>query len=123
MKHVTINKTRITVLGLCLATLSACAYPAGSQLDNGNFGDATMHNMMVQACKTNGLGAGKGGKYGSHLADPVVVLDPASTPGRKIYRVHCDGRLDGKYANIIYNEYVGSATQTPTVSETDGGDD
>ena len=48
-----------------------------------------------------------------------LVLDPQSTPERKVYRVHCDGRLDGKFAQIIYREYVASATQKTTVSAAD----
>ncbi len=82
---------------------------AGSQIDDGWFGEATMHNWLAQAC---GSGGGKGGKTGATV-DPLVVLDPASTTTRPIYRVHCDGRLNGKYARVIFNEYVSSAVPAP----------
>lgn len=108
-----------------IAVLAACApesgpgqfwREAGAQVDQGEFGNATLHNQLVQTCRTNGSGAGK---VGGQAADPVVVLDPKSTPARKVYRVHCNGQLDGKYAQIIYRDYVGSATPTPSVQQAD----
>ena len=119
---------RAVLLVTGLATLTACApesgvgsfwREAGAQLETGTYGNATLHNQLVQTCKTNGYGYGKGGKAGSVAGDPVVVLDPSSTANRPVYRVHCDGRLDGKYASIIYNEYVRSAAETATVEEAD----
>lgn len=108
-----------------LATLTACApesgvtqfyREAGSQIDSGEFGNATVHNQLVQTCRTNGTGFGKAG---AGAGDPVVVLDPKSTASNPIYRVHCNGRLDGKYAQIVYRDYVGSATQQTTVERAD----
>lgn len=116
-------KPLIVISGL--ATLTACApesgagqfyREAGAQVDSGEFGNATLHNQLVQTCKTNGTGFGK---PGSAAGDPVVVLDPASTPSNPIYRVHCNGQLDGKYAQIIYRDYVGSATQAISVERAD----
>lgn len=120
--------TRALVVVAGLSTLAACsAEPgygnaftkdAGGQLDNfGEFGNATLHNQLVQTCRANGSGFGKAG---AGAGDPVVVLDPASTPTRQIYRVHCDGNLDGKYASVIYDEYVRSAPRQDTVDEATG---
>jgi hypothetical protein len=124
MKNKMKNPTRAVLLVTCLATLAACSSEpgvgstffreAGTQLDMGEFGNATLHNQLVQTCKSSGFG-----KAGAVAGDPVVVLDPQSTPERKVYRVHCDGRLDGKFAQIIYREYVNSATQKATVSQAD----
>ena len=123
-----IDKPARALMLLCgAATLAACApesgpgqffREAGSQLDQGEFGNATLHNQLVQSCRTNSVG-GAGGKVGGAIGDPVVVLDPESTRTRRVYRVHCDGRLDGKYATIIYREYVNSATQSQTVTQAD----
>lgn len=109
-----------------LATVAACSpesgpgqfyREAGAQIDSGEFGNATLHNQLVQTCRANGA---IGGKAGGAAGDPVVVLAPESTPTRKVYRVHCSGSLDGKYAQIIYREYVASATQQSNVEEADG---
>ena len=86
---------------------------AGVQLETGDFGRATLHNQLVQTCKSNGTGFAKA--KGAGAGDPVVVLDPKSSFNNPVYRVHCDGRLDGKYATIIYRDYVGSAVQKDTV--------
>jgi hypothetical protein len=116
-------KTLAVLTGL--ATLAACApesgvgqfyREAGAQVDQGEFGNATLHNQLVQTCRTNGYG---NGKVGGLAADPVVVLDPKSTPSRPIYRVHCNGQLDGKYAQIVYSEYVRSGVQAPNVEQAD----
>ncbi|MEE4187172.1 MAG: hypothetical protein V2I76_01830 [Roseobacter sp.] len=116
---------RVLMIVTGLATVAACApeggvgqfyREAGSQIDSGEFGNATLHNQLVQTCSTNGA---IGGKSGATAGDPVVVLDPSSTPTRQVYRVHCDGNLDGKYANIIYREYISSAVATTTVERAD----
>ncbi|WP_299738404.1 hypothetical protein [uncultured Roseobacter sp.] len=125
MERLTYQKSRAIALLAGLATLAACGEQgsggqwfreAGAQVDSGEFGAATMQNMVAQTCKTSGFGAGKaGGKLGT-VGDPVVVLDPSSTTSNPVYRIHCDGRLDGKYAEVIYREYVESATQK-TITE------
>ena len=95
---------------------------SGAQLDSaGEFGNATLHNQLVQTCRTNGAAYAKGGKAGGAAGDPVVVLDPSSSANRPVYRVHCDGRLDGKYALITYTGYVGGAAEDQTVQEADDG--
>lgn len=119
-----LNKTASVIfLTAGLMTLGACApesgpgqfyREAGSQLDTGEFGNSTLHNQLVQTCKKSASG-----KIGGSAGDPVVVLDPSSTPSRKVYRVHCDGKLDGKYAQVVYSEYVGSAVQVPNVQQAD----
>lgn len=111
-----------------LATVAACASEsgvgqfyreAGAQLDQGQFGNATLHNQLAQTCRNSGFGAGK---VGGAAGDPLVVLDPESTQTRKVYRVHCDGTLDGKYASVIYREYVTSAVPPTTVERADAGE-
>lgn len=124
MNNLLHNSTRAALLVTGMAALAACSaepgvqytffQEAGTQLDQGEFGNATLHNQLVQTCHTGGLG-----KVGAVAGDPVVVLDPKSTPSRKVYRVHCDGNLDGKFALIVYREYVDSATQKTTVAEAD----
>lgn len=116
MARLTTPKTLALLAGL--AALSACGEQgsggvwlreAGTQLDSGEFGNANLQNMTAQVCNPNGS-AYKSGKIGAPAADPVVVLDPSSTTANPIYRVHCTGRLDGKYARVIYRDYVASAT-------------
>ncbi|WP_299862480.1 hypothetical protein [uncultured Roseobacter sp.] len=123
MERMTHRKTRAALLLAGLATLAACGEQnsgsvwfseAGAQLDSGEFGNATMQNMVAQVCNPNGS-AYKTGKIGVSPRDPVVVLDPASSPANPVYRVHCTGRLDGNYARVIYRDYVGSAGQAITV--------
>ncbi|MEM6565257.1 MAG: hypothetical protein AAF665_12460 [Pseudomonadota bacterium] len=126
MRYLT-HKSKIALcIGVGATALTACApesgvgqfyREAGIQLDQGEFGNATLHNQLVQTCATNGFG---GGKVSGKAGDPVVVLDPESTPTRKVYRVHCDGDLDGKYASVIYRQYVGSSTQAQSVESADG---
>ncbi|WP_299679690.1 hypothetical protein [uncultured Roseobacter sp.] len=128
MTQLTSGKLRALALLTGLAALAACGEQgsgggkwfreAGAQLDNGEFGNATMQNMIAQVCFPNGRSGAFGGtKIGGTAGDPVVVVDPASTPRRPVYRVHCDGQLDGRYARIIYRDYVNSAGQAITVTE------
>ncbi len=103
------HQIKLAMLATAVIGVTGCSQEVGSQLDNGWFGDATMHNMLAQTCNLSG---GKGGKAGA-LVDPLVVLDPSSTQSRPIYRVHCDGKLNGKYAQVIFNDYVLSAAPPP----------
>lgn len=133
MKHLATQKlSRVVVVTATLGTLAACSseigygpsfhQEAGTQLDfGGEFGNVTLHNQLVQTCRTNGVGYKAGGKSGVTAGDPVVVLDPSSTVNRPVYRVYCDGRLDGKYAIANYGSYIGSSSEDQTVSEADGG--
>lgn len=115
------HQLKLTALAVAAVGIAGCTHEVGSQIDNGWFGEATMHNMLAQTCNTSG---GKGGKSGA-VVDPLVVLDPASTQSRPIYRVHCDGQLNGKYAQVMFGEYIGSAVPAPafgiTVSSGEGG--
>ncbi|MDW3222584.1 MAG: hypothetical protein R8G34_06785 [Paracoccaceae bacterium] len=117
MQRLTYQNARAVALLAGLSALAACGEQgstgafyreAGSQIDSGAFGAATRQNIAAQTCRTSGFGAGKAGVA---PADPIVALDPVSTRANPVYRVYCDGRLDGKYAQIIYSEYVESATQ------------
>ena len=120
---------KTVLLTVAMGTLAACTpeigqgnsffREAGSQIDYGDFGNTTLHNQLVQTCRTNGYGAG--GKSGAASGDPIVVLDPSSTVSRPVFRVHCNGQLDGNYALTNYGAYIGSATEDASVSEADGG--
>ncbi|MEP2474675.1 hypothetical protein [Roseobacter sp.] len=124
MTPLTNRKTRALIFVTGMTALTACGIgdgtwnrEAGAQLDDGEFGNATMQNIAAQVCFPGGKSARNGGgKFGHTPGDPVVVLDPASTRVNPIYRVHCDGRLDGKYARIVYRDYVNSAGQEITVT-------
>lgn len=122
MKSLSLRGTRTVGLLIGALALAACDEPAGSELDRtGGFGNATVNNLVAQTCtNTGGAGAGKfggSGKAGGTLGDPVVVLDPASTTADPIYRVYCDGNLDGKFAAIVYRDYIRGAGQQQTVTE------
>ena len=119
-------RTRTIVAAALLGALAACsdndfapsfAGEAGSQLDTGYFGNATMNNMMVQkACGSGYAGSGvAGGKMSGGVTDPVVVQDPTYTEAQPVYRVYCQGLLHGKYAQIIFREYVTSAQPVPVL--------
>ena len=94
----------------CAETVTRWNSEVGAQLDTGWFGAATMHNMLAQACGAQGY---KGGQGKGTVVEPVVVLDPAHTKTRPIYRVHCDGQLNGKYARVIFDEYIVAAEPPP----------
>lgn len=107
-------------LGACSAetstVLTAWNQPAGAFLDEGGFGNATMQNMLAQMCS--------GRAKGYIVPDAVVVLDPKSAPEQpRYYRasIKCWDKLDGKYAEVIFQEYVESATAQPT-GDGGGGD-
>lgn len=110
-------------LAACSETSSRFNNEAGAFLDEGGFGNPTMHNMMVQTCNANRV------TKGYTKPDPVVVLDPKSDPTRPTYyrdSVACQGQLNGKYAQVIFREYVTSAEPAPsgntlTAIDTGGG--
>jgi hypothetical protein len=113
-------KIKTLLVGASLVALAACNeagtfdQPAGSWLDEGGFGNPTMYNMMAQKC------AGRAKGY--IVPDPVVVLDPArQAAGKSPYRtgsIRCSGNLNGKYAEVIWQGYVDSATAR---QQTEGG--
>ncbi len=101
-------------LGAGILALAACGegpagktwnQEAGAFLDEGGFGNPTMTNMMAQMCR--------GKAKGYVVPDPIVSLDPSSPKSAPVYRsgrVMCSGNLNGKYAQVIWTEYVQSAT-------------
>ena len=102
-------KIKTLALGTALIALTACGESwnkeAGSLIDEGGFGNPTMTNMLAQMCR--------GQAKGHIVADPIVALDPASPKGAPAYRqgrVMCSGNLNGRYARVIWGEYVQSAT-------------
>lgn len=117
----------VLLAGSALAFVAACDaenslhwdQPAGAFIDEGGFGNATMRNTLAMKCTNK--------PKGYIVPDPVVVLDPdhpkSPQPGMSSgYRnghVRCSGDLNGKYAKVIFDEYVESATELPP-SE-DGG--
>lgn len=104
---------KIVMAGACATALTACGdrnyattwnQEAGAFLDVGTFGDATMQNMMAQMC----MGQAKG----YIVPDPIVALHPNATAANPVYvrgHVMCSGHLNGKYAQVIFREYVRSA--------------
>ena len=102
---------KVLTLGAGLLSLAACGadsplnVEAGAFLDEGGFGNPTMQNMMAQKCS--------GHAKGHVVADPVVVANPNSMGmGDRFIRgnIMCSGHLNGKYAQVIFREYVDSAT-------------
>jgi len=113
------RKLNILALGVGLLALSACGEAtktwnteAGSFIDEGGFGNPTMTNMMAQMCR--------GRSKGFIVPDPIVAVDPSGPKGAPARqgRVMCSGDLNGKYAQVIWGEYVNSATSVTTL---DGG--
>ncbi|WP_157937728.1 hypothetical protein [Oceaniglobus roseus] len=108
-------------LGACTSEnstfLTGFTQPAGAFLDEGQFGNATMINMQAQKACANK-------PKGYIVPDPVVVLDPdeyldPKSPQPEVYTTprygyaRCSGTLNGKYAEVIFEEYVESATELP----------
>lgn len=87
--------TPLLALGAAL-TVAACSNnEAGSFLDGGTFGNATMNNHLVQTCQGVTHAKWSGGK--------------------------CPPRTwDGKYAKVTYDNYVADAAPIPTVTTTFG---
>lgn len=111
-------KTKTLLIGAGALALAACGeapatwnQPAGSFLDEGGFGNPTMQNTLAQLC----VGKAKG----YVVPDPVVALHPSSTADNPVYyrgQVRCSGNLNGKYAEVLFTEYVDGATTIPTLS-------
>lgn len=100
-------------LGACSNETASFLYawnqPAGAFLDEGGFGNPTMQNMLAQMCS----GQGKG----YIVPDPIVVLDPKSAPEQPRYynaSVRCSGEMNGKYAEVVFEQYLESALPEPT---------
>ena len=107
-----ILNSKLILIGAGLLALSACGETssknwnseAGAFLDEGGFGNPTMNNILAQMCK--------GRAKGYIVADPVVKVDGATASGAPLYRegkVMCSGELNGKYAQVIWSNYVRSA--------------
>jgi hypothetical protein len=92
---------------------------AGSEVDEGGFGNPTMNNTLAHIAEVC-VGRAKG----YIVPDPVVVLDPNSSPGQPRYlrgQVRCLGQLNGKYAEVIFREYVRSAVPQAVTQEATAG--
>lgn len=106
-KYMAIGSVALSVAGCGLNQ------EAGAFIDEGGFGNATMNNLLAQKCA--------GRSKGYVVPDPVVVLDPNSEPSKPAYyrgSVQCSGELNGKYAQVIFEEYVNSAVPAPLGNET-----
>lgn len=99
--------------------LAACEahLPAGSSLDEGGFGNATMRNTQAM---TQCVGKPKGHIVPEHVVvlNPEYDLDPKSPRDTVVtqYRraqVRCSGDLNGKYAMVVFEEYVKSGAEFP----------
>jgi len=116
-------KIKTLMIGVGALALAACSTDkfnseAGAFLDEGGFGNPTMTNMLAQMCS--------GQAKGFVPSEPLVVLDPKSAPSNPRYfrgQVTCSGELNGKFAEVIFTEYVSGATTAATVSdaEAEGG--
>lgn len=104
------SKIKTLLIGAAGAVaLTACTpatwhQEAGAFIDEGGFGNPTMQNMLAQMCT--------GQPKGYIVPDPVVGLRPKGG-GPTVYArysVYCHGHLNGKYAEVIFQEYVRSAT-------------
>lgn len=125
MKYLSFCTTPSAGLLIGALALAGCDQPAGHELDvTGGFGNATVNNLVAQTCRNTGAAGafGGAGKAGATLGDPIVVLDPEGTTAEPIYRVYCDGRLDGKYAAVTYRDYIAGATQRTSVTEASASD-
>lgn len=116
------NSFKIVLVGSLALGVTACSpetglrwnSEAGAYIDEGGFGNPTMINMMAQMCAQGGKGKGGG------VVDPVVVRDGSSTASRPVYyrdHTQCAGNLNGKYAEVIFREYVTSAEPQPSGNE------
>jgi len=127
-----------SVLIASTALLSACASQdpvytafnreAGSLLDTGTFGNATMNNTqimhaVVNFLATQGIGKNRLEAVASFGEDqPLIVTEGRERRNRRTVTEvsgFVSGHpmvMDGKYAQIIYREYVASATIAPTIS-------
>ncbi len=110
-----LSKPLIAAAGLVVLTAcgdrqigSTWTQEAGFFLDEGAFGNPTMHNMLVQMCHSHI-------PKGQIMFEPKVVRAPAGSPKPYIRRARCSGHLNGKYAQVIFQEYVASATEIPPV--------
>ena len=114
-------KIKTLMVGAGVLAMAGCAgdvdipgafhLDAGAAIDTGGCGNATMRNMTAQMCT--------GRAKGYVVPDPVVVLDPKSPAGQPRYMagtVTCSGQLNGKYAQVIWREYVGSATMPQQIN-------
>ncbi|WP_172296294.1 hypothetical protein [Pseudoruegeria sp. HB172150] len=118
------HPTKTLLVVSSLLALAACGdrtifsswtQEAGAFIDDGTFGNATMRNQLAQKCNS----------YipkGQILYEPEVSASPKGAPAPYVARVHCGGYLNGKYATVIFNEYVASATELPTNAETTGNE-
>ncbi len=110
-------KLKALLCAASLVSLAGCAIEAGSQIDEGGFGNPTMNNTLAQLATRCG-----GQAKGYIVPDPVVVRDPGSSeafPRYRLAQVRCLGGLNGKYAEVIFGEYVASATELPTGEQAD----
>ncbi len=110
-----LTKPLITAIGLL--ALTACGdrqigsswnQEAGAFLDEGAFGNPTMVNMMAQQCHSRI-------PKGQIRFEPEIVRAPVGSPKPYIRRATCSGNLNGKYAAVIFQEYVASATEIPPI--------
>lgn len=112
-------KIKTLMVGAGALALTACGdgpvgkfwyQEAGAYIDEGGFGNPTMNNLLAQMCA--------GQAKGYIVPEPVVVLDPKSAPDNPAYyrgQVRCSGQLNGKYAEVIFREYISSAVPQETI--------
>jgi hypothetical protein len=116
------SRNSIVIAAAGLLALGACAHStswdreAGAVIIDGGFGQATRNNMLAQKCLSGGYLA-----KGQIIYEPKVVRAPVHAPAPYVRQVHCGGYLNGKYAQVIFQEYVASATELPPVGADGAG--
>ena len=111
-------KTKTLVAGAALIALAGCGLgtskswnqEAGAFIDEGGFGNPTMQNALAQMCA--------GQAKGFIVPDPVVVSTASASGGSPTHRrgrVLCSGHLNGKFAQVIFDNYVESAEPPTTL--------
>ena len=83
---------------------------AGAYLDEGAFGNPTMNNLMAQKCRSRI-------PKGQIIYEPKIVAAPVGSPAPYIRKAECRGYMNGKYASIVFQEYVAAGTEIPPESQ------
>jgi hypothetical protein len=109
----------LVIAGCTSGTMTEFYSEAGAEIDEGGFGNPTMNNMMAHMASTCA-----GRPKGYIVPEGIVVRDPANAGPAPVYRhaqIQCSGRLDGKYASVIYRGYVASASEVSQSAEASAG--
>ncbi len=130
---------KIITFAVLATALAGCDQEAGPNLDMNSFGNATQNNELVMRGELD-YAVSLGQRFAAEVPDTVnfdfdsafldadarLALDRQANWIRQFpevrFRVygHTD-KLDGKYAQIVYREYVESATTVSTLTGSSSG--